>query len=67
MAPHQQRVVDEQVALDDKIVKLLKFLGTSVYHDLDSAEQARLQRQYKFMQGYSEVLAERIAAFVAGD
>lgn len=63
MAPHQQRVVDEQVALDEKLTKLLVFIGTPLYHSLEEPEQKRLQRQLRYMQQYSEVLAERIAAF----
>lgn len=63
MVPYQQRVVDERSALDEKIVSLLKFLGTSAYHDLDPEEQRRLQKQYHLMQQYSDVLAERIVTF----
>ena len=66
MAPYKQRVVDEKAALDDKIEKLLKFLGTSTFHDLDDAEQKRLQRQHVIMQDYSAVLADRITAFQEG-
>ena len=63
MKDYQQRVVDERSALDEKIGKLLVFLGTSKFHDLDREEQARMQRQYSAMQKYSDVLAERITAF----
>ena len=63
MEPYKQRVVDEKAALDDKIEKLLKFLGASAYHDLDPDEQGRLQKQYGLMQKYSDVLADRITAF----
>ena len=63
MEAYQQRVADEQAELDIKIGKLLVFLGTSKYHDSDKEEQERMQRQYIAMKTYSEVLAERLAAF----
>jgi len=66
MAPYQQRVIDEETALINKITKLLTFPGSPLYHDLEQAEQDLLQRQYKAMQKYSDVLAERIAAFNQG-
>ena len=63
MEAYQQRVVDEHAELGTKIGRLLVFLGTSKFHDLDHEEQERMQRQYIAMKTYSEVLAERLAAF----
>ena len=63
MQPHQQRVVDEKQELDEKIGKLMPFLMTSIFENLDEAEQERMIRQLHLMSGYSEVLGERIAAF----
>ena len=63
MAPHQQRVVDEQDELNDKLQKLNAFFGTAIFAGLDSAEQARLKKQAGVMQEYSDILGERIAAF----
>lgn len=63
MLPHQQRVVDEKTELDDKLTKLTAFFSNSIFLNLDSAEQVRLQTQAKHMQGYSDVLGERIVAF----
>lgn len=62
---HQQRVVDEKSELDAKLVKLLSFLQGPVFTTLTDVEQSRLRNQARFMDGYSAVLAERIAAFVA--
>jgi len=64
MQPHQQRVVDEKTELDDKLTKLMSFIdGNPVYAELPEDEQKRLKEQAIFMRGYSDVLAERIAAF----
>jgi hypothetical protein len=63
LAPHQQRVVDESLALTEKLEKLESFLGGSVYASLPPAEQSRLSRQFLIMQLYEQVLSERILAF----
>lgn len=64
MQPHQQRVVTEKQELDEKLEKLSAFLGTETFRGLDEAEQLRLIRQEERMGEYSDVLGERIAAFV---
>jgi hypothetical protein len=61
--PHQQRVVDEKISLDEKRAKLINFLMTPLFNTLSIAEQGRLQRQLPCMNNYSEVLGERIASF----
>ncbi|MBP7947992.1 MAG: hypothetical protein KA191_18315 [Verrucomicrobia bacterium] len=63
MAPHQQRVVTEKEELDDKRTKLKAFFGTEVFAGIGDAEKERLRRQAGHMAAYSDVLAERIAAF----
>lgn len=64
MQPHQQRVVDEKAALDEKATALSNFIGTSpVFETLDPAEQERLKEQNDVMWQYSEILGKRIAAF----
>ena len=65
MKPHQQRVVTEQNELDEKRDKLIKFIGGDIYRTLDAVEQSRLNRQLEAMSLYSNILGERIAAFVA--
>lgn len=61
----QQRVVQEKVELDDKIINLDKFLLTETFHGLPAAEQDRLERQFDVMKEYASILGERIAAFPA--
>lgn len=63
LAPHQQRVVDEQAELDDRRAKLTAFYSTPIFHGLPESEQSRLLRQGVAMRTYSEILGERIAAF----
>lgn len=62
--PHQQRVVDEKSALDEKARALSQFIGCNpMFEKLDPAEQERLRLQNDVMWQYSEILASRIQAF----
>jgi hypothetical protein len=63
MLPHQQRVVDEKLELDEKLGKLSCFADSEMFAILSANEQTRLLRQYSYMTMYSKVLGERIAAF----
>lgn len=63
MAPWQQRVVDEKAQLDERFVKLGKFMEDNAFFQLPEAERERLKRQYAAMKAYTEVLGERIAEF----
>jgi hypothetical protein len=63
MQAHQERVIAEKAALDEKVMKLRTFFTTPLFGGLDGAEQDRLGRQFSHMCSYSAVLEERIAAF----
>jgi len=63
MQPHQQRVIDEYDDLKDKTTKLNQFFQTPIFAKLDELEKDRLNRQWKTMQQYGAILAERIDAF----
>ena len=63
-AHHQQRVVDEKTELDERREKLTAFYSSSIFCGLPESEQSRLLRQGVVMRSYSEILGERIAAFV---
>ena len=63
LQPHQQRVITEKADLDEKLGKLLAFFQTPIFAGLSEAERSRLRNQARFMDGYSAVLGERIAAF----
>lgn len=63
MQPYQERVIAERDELEPKITRLSKFLDSETCRSLPEAEQARLLRQLGHMNGYHEVLDERINAF----
>jgi len=67
LAPHQQRVVEEKRELDDKLQKLTAFVSSEKFSTIvqDEAERGRLVCQEEVMRQYSEILGERIDAFVA--
>lgn len=65
LLPHQQRVVDEKLELDEKLTKLGAFFDTPMFAGLDEDEKSRLERQEEAMTKYSVILGERIAAFQA--
>lgn len=63
MQDFQQRVVDEKTELDEKISKLVIFMGGSIWPSLDEDERSRLIIQLDYMTGYQGILGTRIAAF----
>lgn len=65
MEAHEQRVIEEQAQVSERLVKLGAFLGTAVFSTLPGAEKLRMRRQFMIMQLYEQVLVERIAAWVA--
>jgi hypothetical protein len=65
MQDYQKRVIEEKADLDDRLLKLRKFIsvGNATYDALPHPEKARLVRQVLAMGDYSQVLKERIDAF----
>lgn len=62
---HQSRVRAEKAELDIRLAELDAFiLDDPAYRDLPEAEQQRLNKQSLAMAQYSNILDERIAAFV---
>jgi len=62
--PHQQRVVNEKLALDDKIEKLQHFIDNNpVFKELMEYEQEHLTIQIIHMIDYRDILVERISYF----
>ena len=59
----QQRVIEERNQLVDKLDKLIAFMGTETFEDLDHEEKYRLILQRDAMQTYACILADRIFAF----
>lgn len=61
--PWQKRVMDEKHELGARLAKLRDFMNTPAYGQLEEAERGRLARQLVLMDGYHEVLDERVKAF----
>lgn len=62
-APYQARVIAEKEELDDKLGKLVVFLGGEVVKSLPDDELHRLRRQAGVMREYSDILHQRIQAW----
>jgi len=64
MKPHQQRVIDEKVQLDEKRQKLVIFQESEDFFVLcDEDERIYLIDQLNAMDEYSKILGKRIAKF----
>lgn len=63
LQPHQQRVIEEKHALDEKLTKLHAFCGGPVFAQLAPEDRALLFEQRSLMTLYSAVLERRIARF----
>lgn len=58
----RERLIEERLELDERLVRLTEFLKSSGYDELTSHEQTRLLKQAHIMKQYSDVLYERIMA-----
>lgn len=65
LEPHQQRVVEEQAALQEKLVKLDEFMDTQIFSGLELEDQKLLILQREYMANYNEILCARIERFTA--
>lgn len=54
------RIIDEGLALEQKIDKLEAFLTTPVFNGLEQEAQDLLHEQLKHMQAYNDVLVRRL-------
>jgi hypothetical protein len=63
LQPHQQRVIEEKAALDEKLSRLIPFLRTDTCYVLPLKERCQLKRQADAMTEYAKILGERIAGF----
>jgi hypothetical protein len=66
MLPYQERVVQEKLELDDRILRLTEFTLSHNFEGVNMYEQQRLTKQLRIMQEYSNVLNERIGEFKNG-
>lgn len=63
LPPHQQRVIDEQKELLDKISKLRYFLEMDFFKTLSEEDQKDLEHQESIMLDYNNILLKRISKF----
>jgi len=63
MESYQERVVEELVALNYRIIALRDFLPSQCFATLDQDEQFRLMEQLYHMQEYGKILQERVNAW----
>lgn len=65
MQEYQERVIQEQKDLDEKILKLDAFLQRPNFYQRvpDSVERSLLRAQFGAMKEYSRLLGERIRCF----
>ena len=59
----QQRVVDEQSELFDRLEKLIAFTCSEPFKKLPVDKQEQLVQQASHMNAYNDILAARIEAF----
>lgn len=63
LQPHQQRVVEEKEALQEKVEKLEKFTQSEIFKTLSKNDQKLLKYQLIYMSGYLYVLEARAIMF----
>lgn len=63
--PHEVRVIDEKICLDEKLGKLASFIARpdSGFELLHETDQDLMRKQLEAMSSYSAALAQRIARF----
>jgi len=66
LLPHAQRVVGEQAQLQDKVIKLRAFVGSSTFMALGANERGQLTYQLATMETYLVALNARISEFPVG-
>lgn len=63
-APHELRVIQEKIDLDEKRIKLRNFIeDRPKFFTLDVVGRTLLESQLHVMNGYSAILGQRIARF----
>lgn len=63
MEDWQQRVVDDQRDLEDKIKKLEAFIDGDKFGSVRSAVRVAMREQHRHMVGYNRALVDRISLF----
>ena len=64
---YHERMLDEQTALTEKLVKLRQYIATLEFCELEEIDRNLLTAQSAHMAAYSDVLSRRRARFDADD
>ena len=67
MEEYQERAIEEQRELNERLVRLIRFTTTDTYRKLDREDRELLTSQQHAMIHYNDVLSQRIARFNRGD
>ena len=63
MEEYQKRVVQEKEELDERIMKLKRFINNVPAFGVDSDDMSLLRMQLNAMRRYSDILGDRIERF----
>lgn len=63
LLPHQKRVVDELAELQEKVNKLITYVGTNSFQGLSHIDRHLLTTQLDAMRVYGNILVMRIDHF----
>jgi len=63
MEDYQQRVVDEERELREKLKKLEAFVASDVFAGMAREDQSLLRKQHGYMANYLDILERRIVRF----
>lgn len=64
MEAYQERLVTERADLEEKLVKMNDFINGNEYRSLSDHAKNLLRQQRYYMNGYADVLRQRIEAAV---
>jgi hypothetical protein len=62
--PYQQRMLDEQAQLEERLQKLQAFVNTQAFQQLEIEDRELLLLQLIAMRDYASVLGRRINVFM---
>ena len=64
METWKKNVIKERKALKEKITRLISFMSSTDYHNVDRDQQMAMDEQLEAMKDYREALGRRIADFM---
>jgi hypothetical protein len=65
--PHQQRVINEADELEQRLIKLKMFIENVSFNAINERQKGLLIRQAAMMNGYLDILKQRIEDWIANE